>query len=270
MEVETNLRSFSDPLVGWGKYHGAALASVALLFQHRFRRVLIAATNTYAELFPWGSHPLLDPLWSTELTEIEHDGGEATRFDKMAYISQHEIAMRWLRVCHANPNGAYNCGRCVKCLRTRIVLRTVGALERCKTLPHDLSLEEVPNVELTGDVSRFVVRQTVEDLRRLGTEPGLALALKEALDKSAGESGTGDDAESQHLHQQLSLTQKRLERARARLRASRARSERLAQRNRMLVARYSALRYRVVDVMVGIARRIPGIGKLVRRKSVAD
>jgi hypothetical protein len=161
--------------------------------------------------------------------EIEHDGGEATRFDKMACIFLHEGALQWLRVCHANPNGAYNCGRCVKCLRTMIVLRTVGALERCKTLPHDLSLEEVANVELTGDVSRFVVRQTVEDLRRLGTKSELALALKEALDKSERKSGAGaGDSESQHLHQQLSLAQKRLERARARLRASSARSERLA------------------------------------------
>jgi asparagine synthetase B (glutamine-hydrolysing) len=52
IEVETNLRSFSDKVVGWGKYHGAAMASVALLFQHRFSKVLIAATNSYAELTP--------------------------------------------------------------------------------------------------------------------------------------------------------------------------------------------------------------------------
>ena len=94
IEVATDLRSFSDPLVHWGQYHGGALASVGLLFQHLFRKVLIPATFSYADLLPWGSHPLLDPLWSTQLTDFEHDGAEATRVDKAAYISRHETAMK--------------------------------------------------------------------------------------------------------------------------------------------------------------------------------
>jgi hypothetical protein len=88
IEVETDLSAFSSPVVGWGMYHGAALASVALLFQHLFRKVYIAATYTYSELLPMTSHPMLDPLWSTELTEIEHDGCEATRLDKTTFISE--------------------------------------------------------------------------------------------------------------------------------------------------------------------------------------
>jgi hypothetical protein len=75
IEVEADISPFPRRLVGWDKYHGAAMASIALLLQQRFRKVLFAATNTYAELTPWGTHPMLDPLWSTEQTEIEHDGG---------------------------------------------------------------------------------------------------------------------------------------------------------------------------------------------------
>jgi hypothetical protein len=52
IEVEADIRPFPRTLVGWEKYHGAAIASVALLFQHLFRKVLIAATYTYAELTP--------------------------------------------------------------------------------------------------------------------------------------------------------------------------------------------------------------------------
>ena len=214
---------------------------------------------------------MLDPLWSTELTEIEHHGCGATRPEKVAYISEHETAMNWLRVCFKNPDGAYNCGHCGKCLRTRVTLRVAGALERCKTLPHDLSLEEVANMEMPNDTSRFHVRQSLETLERLGTEPELALALKEALDKSSGTDETQtDDTERRRLHQQLSLTRKDLERTRAELRVSRARSEHLAQRNRSLVARYTALRYRVVGALVGVALRMPGMGKLVRSRSAAD
>jgi lipid II:glycine glycyltransferase (peptidoglycan interpeptide bridge formation enzyme) len=138
IEVETNLRSFSDPLVNWDHYHGSALASVGLLFQHLFREVLIPSSTTYAELYAWGSNPLLDPLWSTDLTRFEHDGCEATRVDKSAYISNSDTAMRWLRVCWLNPSSAYNCGRCEKCRWTMMNLHAAGALERCKTLPKTL------------------------------------------------------------------------------------------------------------------------------------
>ena len=54
---------------------------------------------------------MLDPLWSTELMDFEHDGCEATRPEKAAYVSEHELPMKWLRVCLKNPNGMYNCGR---------------------------------------------------------------------------------------------------------------------------------------------------------------
>lgn len=244
------------------------MASVALLFQHRFSKVLIAATNSYAELTPWGTHQLLDPLWSTELMEFEHDGGEATRFEKTVHISEHDLALRWLRVCFKNPDGAYNCGRCVKCLRTMIALRTVGALERCKTLPQELSLEEVAKIELSNDSSRFVLRQTVETLQHLGTEPDLAQTLAMVLEEDARTQEIRA-AQSQRLEQQLSVTRNRLERTRARLEAARTRNRRLAKRNRRLTGDYSGRRYRVVDALVRIASRLPGIGPLVKQKGAA-
>ena len=141
IEVETNLRSFSDSLVNWDHYHGSALASIGLLFQHLFREVLIPSSATYADLYALGSHPLLDPLWSTDLTRFVHDGCEATRVDKSAYISNSETAMRWLRVCWANPSSAYNCGRCEKCRWTMMNLDAAGALGRCRTLPKTLDFD---------------------------------------------------------------------------------------------------------------------------------
>ncbi len=67
VEVEANISPFPRTLLGWEKYHGAAMASVALLFQHRFRKALIGATYTYAELIPWGTHPMLDPCGAPSL-----------------------------------------------------------------------------------------------------------------------------------------------------------------------------------------------------------
>ena len=65
IEVTTDVRKFGDPYVNWEIYHGAALAAVALLLSPQFSRIYIPASHSFLDLFPWGSHPLLDPLWST-------------------------------------------------------------------------------------------------------------------------------------------------------------------------------------------------------------
>jgi lipid II:glycine glycyltransferase (peptidoglycan interpeptide bridge formation enzyme) len=183
IEVATNVRTFSDPLVHWGQYQGAALASVGLLFQHLFRKILIPATFSYAELLPWGTHPLLDPLWSTELTDFEHDGCEATRPKKVAYISEHESAMKWLRVCWLNPetNNTYNCGRCGKCLMTMASLRAAGSLGRCKTLPSYLDPQDIPNIDRYDKDGVILARQHIKALERTGTDPNLAQAFTRAI-----------------------------------------------------------------------------------------
>ena len=186
IEVATDLRSFSDPLVHWGQYQGGALASVGLLFQHLFRRVLIPATFSYADLLPWGSHPLLDPLWSTELTDFEHDGAEATRVDKAAYISKNETAMKWLRVCWMTPSSYdYNCGRCGKCVTTMINLRAAGALERCKTLPHTIDLRGIPKIDRTEPDGLAFVRQNIKGLEKSGGDPELVQALRRSIEPLA-------------------------------------------------------------------------------------
>ena len=265
IEVETNLRTLfsmaSDRLVHWDKYHGAVLASVALLFQHRFRKVLIPASFTYDQLFPWGTHPVLDPLWGTELTDFEHDGCEARRPEKVVYISKHESALKWLRVCHKSPDDRQNCGRCEKCLRTMINLRAAGALERCKTFPSDLNLEAVANMDLSKDVKRTFARQNLKALEGLGTDPELARTLAEALDKTST-----SEARAEHSEKETERAKRELKQARANLAELRARNQGLEQHCSQLAAHYSSRRYKLADTLTDSALRIPGVGKLVRRK----
>jgi hypothetical protein len=180
LEVETDLRDFSDPLVGWWTYYVAALASVGLLLGGRFSRVLVPSGGIYADPVTW-SHPLLDPLWSTEATRIVNDGAEAQRIVKVARVAREEVAMRRLRVCWENPDGAYNCGRCEKCLRTMIGLRTVDALERCATLPSEIDPAAVAAMPLVHPFELGYARENLAALERLGTEPALADALREAM-----------------------------------------------------------------------------------------
>ncbi len=123
--VQTNAREFCNAGgLTMVLFHGALLASVSLLLG--FERNFIAASHTYDDLEPWGSHALLDPLWSTENCEIVYDGGEARRIDKVREIVRRPKLLACLRVC-ANDARGQNCGVCEKCIRTMTELRLVGA-----------------------------------------------------------------------------------------------------------------------------------------------
>lgn len=148
IEVETNIREVTDRFAPWIIAHGPALATTALLLQVHLSRVLVPSSFAYQYLLPWGSHPLLDPLWGTETLAIVHDGCDATRVQKVATIAASDEALRELRVCNYQ-HPTYNCGQCEKCLRTTVNLQLVGALGRCPTLPSSVRLVDVARVHLT-------------------------------------------------------------------------------------------------------------------------
>jgi hypothetical protein len=135
VEVETDVREFTDRDVDWLDGHGAALAGIAHLLGTRFRRVHVPATETYATLVPLGSHPLVDPLWSSERVELVHDGATANRLDKLRLVDTVPVARETLHVCVQNDSDEFNCGRCWKCLMTMTGVRVLGLGDRFPTLP---------------------------------------------------------------------------------------------------------------------------------------
>jgi len=149
LPVATNIRDFSDRFVDWAHlYHGAAIASVGLALESVFERIYVAATHYETELFPWGSSPLLDPLWSTESLSFLHDGCDVRRVEKIRSIARSPIVLETLRVCttHSYSDKVYNCGSCSKCLRTMIGLYLAGALGKCRTLPSKIDVLILRNV----------------------------------------------------------------------------------------------------------------------------
>jgi 7-cyano-7-deazaguanine synthase in queuosine biosynthesis len=136
VEVETDVREFTDRDVDWLDGHGAALAGIAHLLGTRFRRVYVPATETYATLVPLGSHPLVDPLWSSERVELVHDGATANRLDKLRLVDTVPVARETLHVCVENDTDEFNCGRCWKCVMTMTGLRVLGLGDRFPTLPN--------------------------------------------------------------------------------------------------------------------------------------
>lgn len=151
VEVATNVQELMQRLhIPWGMLgHGSGLASVALLLQRMFHKIYVAPNGgSYAWLKPAGSHPLLDPLWSTEALTFVHDGSEATRLERIRLLVEHPVILDKLHVCWNQDPCEYNCGRCAKCLLVMIGLHAAGADGACATLPSRIDLDALRRVHL--------------------------------------------------------------------------------------------------------------------------
>jgi hypothetical protein len=179
--VETNLRQLTDPLARWETYFGAALGAVSLFLGPRFERVLIAGSVDYEVQETFGGTRLVDQLWSTELLEVLEDGGRYSRVERTARIASHSVVQRSLRVCWENPDGAYNCGRCRKCLMTMVTLEALGARDLVKTFPPELDLEAVASIEISLVVSLNLwedMLDAIRDAGRTDLEPPVEAAVE--------------------------------------------------------------------------------------------
>jgi len=96
---------------------------------------MIASTLSVPDLGPIGSHPLLDPNYSSAAVRILHDGSRLSRLEKVGLIAEWDEALHTLRSCFNafRPPEALNCGMCEKCLRTMTELYVCGKLRQCPT-----------------------------------------------------------------------------------------------------------------------------------------
>jgi hypothetical protein len=183
IEVETNFRVLLNDFAPWGMSHGGALASIAHLHAGHIGQVFIPSTHTFAELFPWGSHPLLDPLWSSSGLKFVHHGCEFSRSRKVAVVAQSDLALQHLRVCWQNPNQEYNCCRCEKCLRTMISLHALGRLKDCATFTAPIDPKAVSKLIASDDNTRAFMEDNLRALEA-STAPFdrvICRSLKKAL-----------------------------------------------------------------------------------------
>jgi hypothetical protein len=170
LEVSTNIREFTDPFARWGFYHGGVLAAVSLALARGFNTFIVPSSYSYDQLHPWGSHPLLDPLWSIPGMEVVHDGCEVNRHEKLARIAHSDLALAHLRVCwESGEENEYNCGRCEKCLRTMTGLYLHGVLSRCRTFTTPLTPRAFRKIRIK---SSGQVAFTEENLRELARRKG--------------------------------------------------------------------------------------------------
>lgn len=159
----TNIRNFVNT-VDWTNAHGQALVASALFFGRTWKQFLIPSSYTMRTHPKWGTHPLLDPLLSTETLEFIHHGAHANRLEKLTALIQFPMTYERLRVCWVQDIGLKNCGRCEKCMRTRIALEILDGLHHYTTFhtatsESRISRQEIRNLAQRTHQARLFARE---------------------------------------------------------------------------------------------------------------
>lgn len=114
-------------LQNWEDSHGAQLAACLHQFSEEFEFGLIGSSTSYAEpMFAYGSNPVLDHLFSGDDFEIVYDAAGYPKAEKIFAIAKDPVATAGLRVCWQGKDQWRNCGRCGKCMRTRLTFMIAG------------------------------------------------------------------------------------------------------------------------------------------------
>lgn len=196
--VDTNLRQLSDPLLRWEAYFGCACMAVAHFLAPRFERILVAGAMDHEVDEPMGVARLVDHLWSTEQLEIVDAGGRYSRVERTRRIADHPLVKRTLRVCWENRDGAYNCGRCRKCLMTMITLEALGARTGVETFPPELNLDDIAAIEIK-QVVLLTLWEDVLDAVRAEGRADLEPAVEAAVEKGKRGLGLPPNYRRRHL-----------------------------------------------------------------------
>ncbi len=169
IEVESNFGKVIQDFGSWAEHgHGMALASVARSLAGNIGEVIIPGSDPLVSKVPWGTRPETDPLYSDNSLAVIHDACDAERMDKVERLAREPLALKHLRVCWENIDGAYNCCRCEKCLRTMCTLDALGVLEMAGSFHLPLTSKAVANALLLLPSMRVYPRENIKLYERQG------------------------------------------------------------------------------------------------------
>lgn len=146
-------------------WFGAVLASIAHVMAGGHRLGYVAAGRGISDLYPCGSHPLVDPYYSSAHFKMVLDGVEQDRLGKTALIANWKTGLDNLRVCQNDHEGVANCGTCEKCIRTKLALVALGKLGDCDAFEDpDVDVDLVKTLGQYKMISSRYVAQCYREL----------------------------------------------------------------------------------------------------------
>jgi len=170
--MQTNQHGLFDDMAFQAyQYHSATLLGLPHLLTRRLSEVSVASSDYLGDFKTWGSHPLLDPHYSSANLTVHHDGTRLTRLEKVRLLADWPEVLPLLNVCSSftAPEVGMNCGRCEKCMRTMLELLICGKLEDCPTFPErTIDPKLLSQVRVRSLSAKAYMKQCIGPLRAMG------------------------------------------------------------------------------------------------------
>jgi hypothetical protein len=105
----------------WEHEYVTGLSACLFLFGEVANVALMGNGEDYRNFeVPWGSNPVTNPLLTSATMRNVTEGAAFTRTEKVRVIAGVPGIGDRLRVCWQGPQTGQNCGRCEKCIRTKL------------------------------------------------------------------------------------------------------------------------------------------------------
>jgi hypothetical protein len=187
--VRTNWRT--EVCVDWEMEFAAGALSCLTHWDEDVGTLLLGSCEDYSRLVaPWGSHPLQTNLLAGQDSTVVYDGGAMSRCAKVASISRWKAGYDTIRVCWQADTTGENCGRCEKCVRTKLNAIACGV-----GLPASLAgrpeLSEVLAIKRMNAGQEALMREIVAEAQRNGIRDPLIDAAQTVIAKDRRRRGLG-------------------------------------------------------------------------------
>lgn len=181
--VRTNVTEVLS--LNWEHYCGSALSSVLHAFKYIAGYGLIASGESYDNLvIPWGSHPMTNPLLSSSNFFIVHDGAGFSRSEKIKTLVNWNEGVKQLRVCWSGGVHDRNCGKCEKCVRTRLNFLLAGVEQPdCFDTPFEIQM--LSQIALASDAARAEWLMIKDEMINLGINQSLIKEVDKVIKRPA-------------------------------------------------------------------------------------
>lgn len=180
MPIKTNYREIS--CANWEYAHATALVATLANFKSVAGTCIVGSTYPYNYLtIPWGSTPIVDFLLSSDDFVVIHDGASHTRTEKVDMISEWKEGIENLRVCWEGDLKDSNCGKCEKCVRTKLNFLAIGRpLPNCFDKDDDARID-FKSIVLKHDGVRGDWKQIIDYANRNGIKDAWVQEAKKVI-----------------------------------------------------------------------------------------
>ena len=143
---------------------------------------MIGSSNPYDSLvIPCESSPITDHLLSSGEFVVIHDGASHSRTEKVAQVAEWKKGMNNLRVCWQGELKDRNCGKCEKCVRTKLNFLACNR-DVPEYFPESVSIEKIlQRVVIKKDAIRGEWQQILDYADRHKVKASWKAAVRKLL-----------------------------------------------------------------------------------------